>query len=232
MQSRLRGFGSRCFTALLFAPLLIVPVVPVAADTTGSSLSSYYSLLDFSGLNHILTATAIDLPPPVDSDAAYATVQQKLNAMQDQLKSQQPSSIALTDTDVNSLIAHNPALSDNNVHAFVTFAEDKGRLQASVPTDILTRGTVKGRFLNLDIAFSLGYDTAGRSINLTPIALAVGDEKLFGPGVKATSASSYNTSLMTWMINFGLRQNAQVAALLDQTQTVEIKNGLLVIQTK
>ena len=83
----------------------------------------------------------------------------------------------------------------------------------------------------MDVIFNVSYDTAGKSVNLTPTGLKVGDQMLLGPGVNASGAG-FNATLMTYLLNFGLRQNPQVAALLDQTQSISIKNGEFVIQTK
>ena len=197
-----------------------------------TGLVAGFSYLGYTGLDHILTTTPADVPAVDDSDTAYNTVQQKLASVQDQLKNHQPTTITLTAADINSLIAHNPALTQNNVHAFFSLKDDQARLQASVPTDVLTRGAVKGRYFNMDISFNLSYDTTGKSVNMTPVALKVGDQVLMGPGVKTSSAASFDQAVMTWMVNFGLRQNAQVAALLDETKSIAIKSGQLVIETK
>jgi hypothetical protein len=226
-KPRLRG----CRAGVLAALILSLPAISAVGQPADPS-PALYKLLDFAGLDHLVTLAPADIPPPVASDDAYATVQQKIESVQTLVKENQPATFALTADDVNSLIAHNPALSDNNVRAYFSFANDEGRLQTSIPTDVLTRGVVKGRYFNMDISFNVSYDSAGKSVNLTPTTLKVGDETLLGAGVKSSNSAAFNTAMMTYLLNFGLRQNPQVAALLDQTQNIAIKNGELVIQTK
>lgn len=209
-----------------FSRFLAVILICSAPPVHGSPLLSYI------GLDHIFQAAPLDVPALDDSDTTYDTLQQKLATAQDQLKAHQPATIALTADDINSLMAHNPALTQNNIRAYVSLAGDEGRLQTSVPTDILTRGAIKGQYFNMDISFGVSYDPAARSVNMTPRALQVGDEALISRDAPKSTTGGFDAALMTAMVNFGLRQNAAVAAMLDQTQSVEIKNGLLVIRTR
>jgi hypothetical protein len=115
-------------------------------------------------------------------------------------------------------------------------------VQASLPTDGVSHGLIKGRYSNFDTSFEVNFDLSTKSVLLTFHKIEFGDKTLLAPNSdndKTASASSFNQSVTLWYtsvfnqsINQAIRNNPDGAALLDQAKSIEIKDGELVIETQ
>ena len=112
-------------------------------------------------------------------------------------------------------------------------------MQASVPTDTLSQGYVKGRYFNFDATFSVRLDTMAKGVALDFHTLTVNDKTILGasPDGDASAANSQAMqatigAYLNQSFNAGLRKNPDAAALLDQAKDIEIKDGQLVIETQ
>jgi len=193
----------------------------------------YYGYHKILGLT---SATPADIPSFTASDDVYNAAQQKIAAFDHDVKNHQAATIQLSADEINALVGHNPDVVKNNIRSFVSFTSNEGRVQATFPTDKLSDGFIKDRYFNFDTSFQLGFDSQTKRVIVTPDALKFGNRVLLGPGAAGTS---FNQSFMNSFtpsfnqsFNDGLRKNPDIAAMLDQAKTIEIKDGELVIETQ
>jgi hypothetical protein len=196
----------------------------------------------YKGLVNMTTATPAEIPAFTAPDSSYATVQQKMAEFGQATANHQPSSIQLSSDELNTLISHNPDLAKKNIRVYVTLTGDEGRLQASLPTDSLAQGVLPDRYLNFDVTFGVSFDQQAKAVNLEPKSLKVGTQTVLGESPdnsQTASTANFNKMLMNSFVpsfnqsfNQGLRKNPDIAKFLDQTQSIEIKDGELVIQTQ
>ncbi len=186
----------------------------------------------YNGMMKVTTTTAGDMPTFAPTDNGYAAVQQKLSDFQQNTQKHQPATIHLTSDDLNNLIAHNPDFTSKNIRVYVTLTGEQGRLQASLPTDSMVQGLLPGRYLDIDTTLEVGFDQQTKSVVLNPKALKFGANELTGKDSSNSSFTRAITPVFNQSFNQGLRKNPDVAKFLDQTQSIEIKDSELVIQTQ
>lgn len=196
----------------------------------------------YSGTIAVTTTTPAAIPSFDGDDDLYQTTLRKLADFDHDVKNHQAATIQFSADELNVLIARNPNVINNHLHAFVSLSDDEGRVQASIPTDALSDGFLKGRYFNFDASFEVHFDLTTKSINPTFHALQFGNKVLVGPnsnsGQTAANASLkqplqlWLTSLIDQSFNNEIRQNPDGAALLDQAKSIEIKDGQLVIETR
>ena len=167
----------------------------------------------------------------------YNTARAKLEAFTHDVKNHQAASIHLTADEINTFIAHNPDVTNNKIHLFVTMTNDQARLQASIPLSVFQFGVLNDRYLNGDMTFTLHFDEDTKSILITPTDLQIGKKALLGQN--ADSSSSFDSGFMqsftpafNQSFNKGLRKSPEARELLDQAKTIEVKDGELVIETQ
>jgi len=191
----------------------------------------------YQGILGLTSATPATIAAVTPSDDVYNAAQQKIAEFNQDVQNHQPSSLQLSADEINALIAHNPDTLKNNIQAVVTMTGTEGRVQGSLPTDKLSHGFIKGRYFNFDISFGVDFDSLTKTVNIVPHSLELGnkllldpnataDQDAFSKGFMKSFTPSFNQSF-----NEGLRENGG-AALLDQTKTVEIKDGQLDIETQ
>lgn len=159
-------------------------------------------------------------------DDAYAATKQKMTAFSHDLNQHLPATIHLSGNEINTLLAHEPDLTKNNIRFFVTIEKDEARIQSSIPTSIMTRGWIKDRYLNGDVSFGLHFDPAGKQLNLSLQNVRFNDQdmpKANRPGVE---------NLINFMFTPLLESDTTFALILQQAKTIEIKDGELVIETQ
>jgi hypothetical protein len=188
--------------------------------------------------------TAADIPAPNTDQQLVATTQRKLADFAHDIKDHQSATISLSADELNALIANNPDVAKNNVHIFLSLNDSEGRIQATVPTSAIGHGVSDGRYLNVDSSFEVHFDQGTKSIMFDFHTLHVGKMTLIGtPGADEQSASGFSQSFMrsfaqsfspsfSQSFNTGLRKNPDAESLLNQTKSVDIKNGQLVIVTQ
>jgi hypothetical protein len=176
------------------------------------------------------------MPASNVGDDVYMAARQKLADFDHDVKNHQATTIQLSADEINVLIARNPDAIKNNLRVFVSFNNNEGRLQASLPTDTLSHGVVTGRYANVDTSFEVSFDLPTRSVILTLHTLQFGKEALLKPDSEndptARSLLLWYTAVFNQAFNASIRKNPDGAALLDQAKSIEIKDGDLVISTQ
>jgi hypothetical protein len=179
-------------------------------------------------------------PPTIPSfdggDDLYAKARQKLADFDHDVTNHQAATIRLSADELNTLIARNPDVVRNHIHAYVSMTDNEGRLQASFPTGPISHGWVAGRYASFDVSFEVHFDPSAKSVAVTPHTIAVGDKTLVG--ANSENDQSAQTLMHSFVPNFnlqlnaGIRKNADGAALLDQAKSIEIQGSQLVIETQ
>jgi len=185
------------------------------------------------------TTTAPSLPVFNGTDDMYMSARQKLADFDHDVQNHQAATIQLSADELNALIARNPDAAKNNLHAFISMTDDEGRIQASAPTDIVSHGTMPGRYFTFDVTFEVHFDAPTKSLNVVPHSFQAGDKVLFGANADASDSSTLSPASQTYLrtllnqtLNTAIRNNPDGAALLDEAKSIEIQNGQLVIQTQ
>jgi len=217
-----RGLGCLGCGCLVLALLVILFLALVAGAT----------YLGYTKVVGLTSATPASVPPFTASDDLYNTVKQKLAGFDHDVKNHQAATIHLSADEINAMIARNPNVSKNNIHAFVTLTSNEGRVQASLPTNEMSHGILKGRYFNFDASFEVNFDPQTKSVNLIPHALQFGDKVLMGSNSENAASMRSLTPALNQSFNNLIRQNPDSAALLDQAKSIEIKDGELVIETQ
>jgi hypothetical protein len=192
--------------------------------------------LGYTKILALTTTTPAAIPSFDGGDDLYQNVLRKLADFDQDVKNHQAATIQLSADEINTLIARNPDALKSNIHAFVTLTDNEARLQASFPTDALSRGIITGRYFSADSSFEVHFDLTTKSVNLTFHALQMGDKVLMGSNAE-NDRTTQTLRLQFFAIfnqafNQQIRQNPDGAALLDQARSIEIQNGELVIETQ
>ena len=228
--SKKRGLGCLGCGCLILALLVILFVCLVG----GIGYWVYTSAVALT------STTSPAIPTFNGSDDLYLSAKQKLADFDHDVENHQAATIRLSADEINTLLAHSPDMIKYNIHAFVTLSNNEARVQAGLPTDVLSHGIIKGRYFTLDASFEVLFDPQTKSVNLSFHTIRVGDETVLGGN---SGNSSFNQSFMQGFqqsftpsfnqsFNQGLRKNPDGAALLDQAKSIEIKDGELVIETQ
>jgi hypothetical protein len=184
----------------------------------------------------LTTATPPAIPAFKGSDELYQSTRQKIADFDHDVKSHQAATVRFTADEINILIARNPDVINNHIQAFVSLSATEGRLQASLPTDALSDGFLKDRYFHVDTTFEVHFDPTGKSVNVIPNTLQLGDRVLAGPSAgddrAAQSFMRSFTPAFNQSFNSGIRKNPDGALLLDQAKSIEIEDSQLVIETQ
>jgi hypothetical protein len=188
--------------------------------------------------------TAADIPPANTDQQLTSSAQHKIADFAHDVKDHQAATITLSADELNALIANNPDAVKNNVHIFLSMKESEGRIQASIPTSAFGHGISDGRYLNVDSSFEVHFDQETNSImfdfhtlhagKLTLIGTPAADDQNGSPMPEAFTrsfAQSFGPSFSN-AFNTGLKKSPDAENLLNQTKSVEIKNGQLEISTQ
>jgi hypothetical protein len=182
------------------------------------------------------STTPPSIPPYTATDVAYESVRQKLGDFDHDVTNHLAAKMTLSGDELNTLIARNPDAARLNIHAFVSFKDNEGRLQVSFPTELPSQGWVKGRFASFDISFSCHFNPATKSVEVEPHTLTIGDKQFVGPNAESNQQAQamlnsfvpmFNTSL-----NQTIRKSPDGAALLNQAKSIEIQDSQVVIETQ
>jgi hypothetical protein len=192
--------------------------------------------LAYAEVISVTSTTPPAIPSFNGSDDLYQTTMQKLAGFDHDVKNHQTATIQLNADEINVLLAHSPDVIKNHIHAFVTLANNEGRVQVSFPTDGVTYGIIPGRYFSADTSFEVYFDPSTESVNLTFHTLQLGDKVLMGSSAGNNQATQslrlQSIALFNQSFNNGIRKNPDGAALLDQAKSIEIENGELVIETQ
>ena len=200
--------------------VLALVIVLFAGLVAGGCYLAYEKMLN-------LTSTKPNTVLSFDGgDDLYNVAQQKVRAFGHDVEHHQAATIRLSGDEINTLIARNPTFLGQNVHFFVTLANDRGRVQGSVPTDVISQGLPKGRYLNFDTTFGLGFNPDTKNLEVILHHLQLRDQTMPENQLPAMDG------LFTTLLNADLRSNPDGKILLDQAKWVEIRDGELVFETQ
>lgn len=174
----------------------------------------------------ITTTTPASVPTFDGGDDVYSSAQQKLKGFNHDVENHLPATIRLSADEINTLIARNPNFSKNNIQVYVSMRDDQARVQSSIPSGLLSYSTIKGRYLNADIGFSLSFDSETKMISLNLKNAKVGPNVLPENNLAAVQGGTDPA------INALLQKNTSYMSFIQQVNSIEIKNSELVIQTK
>jgi hypothetical protein len=207
VRPKKKGMGCLGCGCLILA-LLVLLVLGLVA---GASYLGYRNVLNLT------STTPSALPAVASTDDLYNSAKQKIADFDHDVKNHQAATVQLSPDEINALIARDPTVQKYNIRSYVSFTSDQGRVQMSLPTELLSSGIVRGRYVNLDTSFGINFDPPTRSIILN---------------FHNTSFTNAFTPAFNQSFNKGVRQNPDGAALLNQAKSIEIKDGELVIETQ
>jgi hypothetical protein len=211
-----RGLGCLGCGCLVLALLVILFLALVAG-------SGYFGYQKVVGLT---STTPADIPSFNGSDDVYNTAQEKLTGFDHDVKNHQAATIELSADEINTLIARNPDLIQPQSRLFVTLTGDRAQVQGSIPTDVLAQGLLKGRYVNFDTTFGLGFNSDTKSLDLTLHHLQFGDQTM-PQNLLPTMQAEF-----TPLLNMELQQYPPTKSLLQQAKSIEIRDSELVIETQ
>jgi len=166
------------------------------------------------------------IPSFSGNDDLYNTAQQKIVAFGHDIKNHQAATIQLSADEINTLIAHNPNVIGQKVHLFVTLTDDRAQVQGSIPTNVFAQGLLKGRYLNFDTTFDLGFNSDSKSLDLALYHLQIGDQTM-PKNLLPTLQGELNP-----LLNAELQAYPGTKDLFQQAKSIQIKDGELVIVTQ
>lgn len=174
-----------------------------------------------------LTTTTPETTRSFDGgDDLYNGAQQKLAAFGQALQQNKPATLELSADEINTLITRDANVKANQIHAFVTLTGDRADLQTSFPTSMLPFGVFPGRFINGEANFTPSFDPATKNIIFSLHTLKMGSQTFPDQQLPALQAQFQP------FINTQLQRSQATRNFLDHAQSVEIRDGKLVIQTQ
>ena len=174
----------------------------------------------------LTSTTPAAVPSFNGSDDVYNTAEQKVTAFGHDVQNHQAATVRLSADEINTLIARNPDLIRQKAHLFVTLTNDQAQVQGSLPTDELSHGILKNRYLNFDTTFGLGFNSDTKSLDLALHHLQIGDQPT-PQNLLPTMQAEF-----TPLLNAELQKYPGTKDLLQQAKSIEIKDGELVIETQ
>jgi hypothetical protein len=174
----------------------------------------------------VTTSTPATIPTFDGGDAMYQTANQKLNDFTNALQNGQPGSLQLSADEINTLIAHNPAVASYGAHAFVTLPDNAVDLKASVSGDAIPLGLLKGRYGNFEANFTPAFDPESKALSFTVHQLKSGDQ-VMSPDELASLQTEIDS-----LLQIELQQSPSGKNFLDHAKSITIQNGQLDIETQ
>ena len=211
-----RGLGCFGCGCLILALLVILFLALVAGGC----------YLGYQKVVAITSTTPAAVPSFNGTDDVYNTARQKISAFVHDVENHQASTIELSADEINTLIARNPDLTQPPPHLFVTLVDDHAEVQGGIPTDVFAHGLLKGRYVNFDATFGLGFNSDTKSLDLTLHHLQIGDQTMPQNLLPLMQAE------FTPLINMQLQQYPPTKSFLQQAKSIGVKDGQLVIETQ
>lgn len=205
--------GCGCLIVLAIAALILGLICV-------GSYSTYHRALALTSP----TPTSVTVAPVTDD--FYQSVKQKLSDFNHDVKNHQPATIQLSGDEINAIIARDPYLSAHHVQMAVTIEGDQASIQASIPTDVMIQALFTGRYVNFSTTFGADFNSDSKMLNVTLHSLQVGDQSIPANSLPMLQAE------LTPILNVELQKNPDIKQLLDQTKSIQIENGNLVIETQ
>jgi hypothetical protein len=179
-----------------------------------------------SNLTSLTSATPTDVPSFDGGDDVYNATRQKIIDFQHDLKNSQAATLTLSADEINTLIAHSPDIAAAKVRVFVSMSGDQARVQFCAPTDALSGGMLKGRYLTGDVSFGLNFDPAAKTLDMKFQNLQFGNRTI-PQNYLPVAEAEVNPAL-----NQTLQKTDDGRNLVNNAKSIEIKDGQLVIETQ
>ncbi len=195
--------GAVCLVALLLVFLLGLHLVKKA-------------------VNQYTDTAPMKMPALQLSQPEIEAVQQRFKKFSDATsKGQTTPPLDLNGDEINALIDSNPDFRGVKDKLYVTIKDGRLHAQVSLPMDQIGLSMFKGRYLNGAGSFSLSLRDG--MLNLSPVDIAVKGKPL--PGV-------YLDKLRQENLAAGLNANPDVSGVLNRLQSIDIKDGKLILVPK
>ena len=211
-----RGLGCLGCGCLVLALLVILFLALVAG----------IGYLGYTKVVSLTSTTPAAVPSSEGSNDLYLATKQKLADFDHDVQNHQAATIQLSADEINILIARDPEVIKNNIHAFVTLTDDRARLQGSIPTNSFAQGFLKDRYFNFDTTFGLSFNSDTRSLDLALHHVQIGDQTTPQNLLPTLQAE------LTPLLNSKLQQYPAAKDFFQQTKSIGIKDGELVIETQ
>jgi len=157
-------------------------------------------------------------------DALYQGATQKLTAFDQALQQHQPATLRLSADEINTQIARDRDFADNNIHVFLTMIDDKADMQISFPTNALQVNLFSGRYVNGEISFGMNFDPTSKTLNFVLHGLHLANQE-----VPKNILPTLQNELAP-AINQLLQKDPECQKILNQAKSIEIKDGVLIIE--
>ncbi len=168
------------------------------------------------------------VPVVAPTEDFYQGVRQKVSDFNHDVKNHQAATIQLSGDEINAILARDPYLTAHHVQLFVAMADDRASVQASIPTNALplAQSAFPGRYVNFKSTFTISYNLSDKLVNFIFQSLQIDDKTIPDDELPAMQ------TLFTPVLNAQLQSNPDAKNLLDQTKSMRIENGNLVIETQ
>jgi hypothetical protein len=216
VASKKKGFGCLgcgCVLVVLIVLLIVALVV-------GGSYFGYNRVVS-------LTSTApAEIPAAQGSNDLFQATEHKIGDFIHDIRNHQAAKMSLSADEINALIAHSPELAAQKAKIYVSLNDDRMRIQASVPTGAISSGIIKDRYANIDVTLSPQYDLANKSLSFHLYSALIGDQPTPENMLPVVQAE------VTPLLNTEIRKSTDGAALLDQSKSIEVRDGELDFETQ
>jgi hypothetical protein len=158
--------------------------------------------------------------------AEYQQLDKRVSAFADAVNARKATpALVLTESDINGLIANNPAWKGLKNKVYVTIDGDQIKGKVSIPMDDLAQvpflSRLKGRYLNGSAAFK---------VSLANGALIVSLQSLEAKG--QSPPPQFMTQLQTVNFAQNATQDPKTQEMIGRLESIEVKDGKLTIKVR
>jgi hypothetical protein len=174
----------------------------------------------------ITATTPAQIPTFDGGDAMNQEANKKLNDLTSAVQSGTPGSLHLSADEINTLIAHSPAVASYGAHAFVTLQDNSVNLKASLSGSAVPFGLLQGRYENIEVEFTPAFDPETKALSFT-IHRLKSDNQEMAPDTLATLQSELDS-----ILQIELQQTPGGKNFMDHAKSITVRNGQLDIETQ
>jgi len=174
----------------------------------------------------ITTTTPAQIPTFDGGDAMYQQANQKLTDFTTALQNGTPGNLQLSADEINTLIAHSPAVTSYGAHAFVTLQDTSVNLKASLSGNAVPFGLLQGRYENIEAEFTPTFDPDTKTLSFTLHRLKSDNQEMPADNL-ATLQSEIDSILQV-----ELQQTPGGKNFIDHAKSITVQNGQLDIETQ
>ena len=174
----------------------------------------------------ITTTAPAQIPSFDGGDVMYQAANQKMNDFTTAVQNGTPGSLQLSADEINTLIAHSPAVTSYGAHGFVTLQDNSVNLKATLSGNAVPFGLLQGRYENIDIDFTPAFDPDAKTLSFTLHHLK-SDNQEMTPDNLAQLQSELDSILQV-----ELQQTPGGKNFIDHAKSITVKNGQLDIETQ